>query len=429
MSGIVQSNTVRTSGVIAASSAGLDWSSPVITGSTLSASANAGYWINTTANTCTITLPSPAEVGDQIVFADYARTWGTYKIIIDSNGLNYQGQDDTFIVEYDTSGETVSIVYSGATKGWIPMDDDEVADVPVNTAPTQKGIIAFGEISGAPYYTNNRILINSSGVLASSTSGVGTIKGGIAGAGYGYDKGICSGGSGASTTNLVSNTGVVAADVTGVGTARNRMCGTTFGGDKGFFGFGSSGSNTNITNLVSNVGVVASDVSGTGTARVAPGAATYGSTGQALAAFGGTGSGGYLNVRNLITNQGVMASDISGAGTTQDKHLATRYGTDTSIFVYGQNGTNSDLSTSNKVSNTGVIAADVTGVGTGAYGKVASSFGGDKGIFYGGRNETTATFLTESNIVSNTGVVASSVANSGNTSVLGAAGMGYSQTA
>ena len=124
-----------------------------------------------------------------------------------------------------------------------------------------------------------------------------------------------------------------------------------------------------------------------------------------------------------------MASDISGAGTTQDKHLATRYGTDTSIFVYGQNGTNSDLSTANKVSNTGVISADITGVGTGAYGKTASSFGGDKGIFYGGRNETTATFLTESNIVSNTGVVASSVANSGNTSVLGAAGMGYSTSA
>ena len=428
MSGTVTSNVFKASGVIAATPGGLDWSSAVITGSTLSAETGRGYFINTTSNICTVTLPASPEIGDQIVFADYARTWATYNLIIDSNGNNFQGDPDTFTVDYDTAGQSLNIVYSDATKGWLPVSDDAVAfsNIP---PPTQKGIIAFGEISGAPYYTNNRILINSSGVLASSTSGVGTIKGGIAGAGYGYDKGICSGGSGASTTNLVNNQGVVAANVTGVGTNRNRMCGTTFGGDKGFFGFGSSGSNTNITNLVSNVGVVASDVSGTGTARVAPGAATYGSTGQALAAFGGTGSGGYLNVRNLITNQGVMASDISGAGTAQDKHLATRYGTDTSIFAYGQNGTNSDLSTSNKVSNTGVIAADVTGVGTGAYGKTASSFGGDKGIFYGGRNETTATFLTESNIVSNTGVVASSVANSGNTSVLGAAGMGYSTSA
>ena len=430
MSGTVTGNVFKASGVIAATPGGLDWSSAVITGSTLSAETGKGYFINTTSNACTITLPASPEIGDQIVFADYARTWATYNLIIDSNGNNFQGDPDTYTVDYSTAGQSLNIVYSDATKGWLPVSDDAVA-FDHTSPPTQKGIIAFGEIDGAPWYINNRILINSSGVLASSTSGVGTIKGGIAGAGYGYDKGICSGGSGASTTNLVSNTGVVAADVAGVGTNRNRMCGTTYGGDKGFFGFGNGGGspNTNITNLVSNLGVVASDVSGIGTARVAPGAATYGSTGQALAAFGGTGSGGYLNVRNLISNQGVMASDISGAGTTQDKHLATRYGTDTSIFVYGQNGTNSDLSTANKVSNTGVISADITGVGTGAYGKTASSFGGDKGIFYGGRNETTATFLTESNIVSNTGVVASSVANSGNTSVLGAAGMGYSTSA
>ena len=429
MSGPVANNIFRSSGVVAAAAGGLLWSPTVITGSTATVEAGNGYWINTTSNACTITLPSSAEKGDQIIFVDFARTWGTNNVTLDQGSLKFQGSTAINPV-YSISGQNVNIVYSDSTNGWVPLEDDAVAfsNIP---PPTQRGIIAFGEINGAPWYTNNRILINSSGVLASSTSGVGTIKGGIAGAGYGYDKGICSGGSGASTTNLVNNQGVVAANVTGVGTDRNRMCGTTYGGDKGFFGFGNGGGspNTNITNLVSNLGVVASDVSGIGTARVAPGAATYGSTGQALAAFGGTGSGGYLNVRNLISNQGVMASDISGAGTTQDKHLATRYGTDTSIFVYGQNGTNSDLSTANKVSNTGVISADITGVGTGAYGKTASSFGGDKGIFYGGRNETTATFLTESNIVSNTGVVASSVANSGNTSVLGAAGMGYSTSA
>ena len=112
MSGIVQNNTVRSSGTVAVAASGLNWDSAVITGSTLSAEAGKGYFINTTSNTCTITLPSAAAAGDQIVFMDYARTWGTNKIVIDSNGLNYQGEDDSFIVEYETSGETLDIVYS-----------------------------------------------------------------------------------------------------------------------------------------------------------------------------------------------------------------------------------------------------------------------------------------------------------------------------
>ncbi len=118
-----------------AAASGLEWQT-IITGSTLTAVAGRAYWINTTSNTCTITLPSSASNGDQIILADYARTWGTNKIIIDSNGLNYQGEDDTFNVEYGINGQTINIVYSGATNGWIPLDDD-VTEAPV-VPPTQK---------------------------------------------------------------------------------------------------------------------------------------------------------------------------------------------------------------------------------------------------------------------------------------------------
>ena len=89
MSGTVTSNVFRGSGVIAAAAGGLNCVSTVVTASTLTAEAGNGYWINTTSNTCTITLPASAERGDQIIFIDYARTWGTNKIILDSNGLNY----------------------------------------------------------------------------------------------------------------------------------------------------------------------------------------------------------------------------------------------------------------------------------------------------------------------------------------------------
>jgi len=130
MSGQITSNVFRASGVIAATAAGLNWVSTVVTASTLTAEAGNGYWIDTTSNTCTITLPSSAARGDQIIFIDFARTWGTYKIIIDSNGLNYQGQDDSYTVEYETDGETLNIVYADATQGWIPLNDDDVTDAP-----------------------------------------------------------------------------------------------------------------------------------------------------------------------------------------------------------------------------------------------------------------------------------------------------------
>ena len=78
------------------------WQSTIITSSS-TVIAGRGYWINTTSNEVTITLPASASVGDEIIFSDYARTWGTNKIIIDSNGLNYQGDADTLIVEYTTS--------------------------------------------------------------------------------------------------------------------------------------------------------------------------------------------------------------------------------------------------------------------------------------------------------------------------------------
>jgi hypothetical protein len=105
---------------------GIEWQSTIVTTSTLTAVAGNGYWIDTTSNACTITLPGSASVGDQIIFVDYKRTWGTNAVTINTNSLNFQGNTSPNPV-YDTNGETVSIVYSGATQGWIPIDDGAVA--------------------------------------------------------------------------------------------------------------------------------------------------------------------------------------------------------------------------------------------------------------------------------------------------------------
>ena len=105
--------------------ASIDWQSSIVTAATLTAVAGRGYWIDTTSNACTVTLPGSASVGDQIIFTDYARKWGTNAVTINQNSLKFQGNTTPNPV-YETSGQSVDIVYSGATKGWIPNSDDDV---------------------------------------------------------------------------------------------------------------------------------------------------------------------------------------------------------------------------------------------------------------------------------------------------------------
>jgi len=418
MSGIVQNNILRSSGTIAVSAAGLNWSDTIITGSTATVEAGNGYWINTTSNTCTITLPSSAEKGDQIVLIDYARTWGTNSIFIDSNGLNYQGNDDTYIVEYTTDGQSVNIVYSDATKGWIPLEDDVVAEAPV-APPTQKAIFAFGAVSGGLSSISN--LVSSSGVFASDTTGVGTARQDLPAASYGFDKAIFAYGNNSvggfnavSMSNLVNNSGVVATDVTGVGTARATMAACGFGGDKAIFGYGTTGSNVSLTNLVNNSGVIAADVTGVGTVRQGLAAAVFGGD-KGIFAYGD--NSGVVSLKNLVSNTGVVAGDVTGVGTARRLLAACSYGGDKAIFGYGVT-----VSMTNLVSNTGVVSSDVTGVGTARYYLSAAGYGGDKGVFAYGQS-----YNLIKNLVSNTGVVASdtSIAGTGRAAI-GAAGFSNS---
>ena len=382
---------------------GVTWQA-VTTGSTLTAVAGNGYPINTTSNACTITLPASASNGDEIIFTDYARNWGTNSITIDSNGLNYQSDDDTHTVEYTTDGQNLHIVYSDATNGWIPISDDDVADVP--TKGNENGIFAYG-VNGSPYNMSN--LVNSSGVIASDVSGVGTARKFLASCEYGGDKGIVGYGdappSYSSLSNLVSNSGVVATDVTGVGTARAYLAACTYGGDKGIFGFG--GAYVSITNLVNNSGVIATDTTGVGTARGWLASCEYGGD-KGIFAYGTTGSVSSLS--NLVSNVGVVATDVTGVGTARRELGACSYGYDKGIFGYGDTG--SKVSMTNLVNSSGVVASDVTGVGTAREKIAATQYGNDKGIFAYG---TTGSITAVSNLVSNSGVVATDVSGVGTT--------------
>jgi len=392
--------------------------------------ANRGYWIDTTSTTCTITLPSSAEKGNQIILVDYARTWGTNKITLDSNGLNYQGSPDTFTVEYSTSGEVLNIIYSDATKGWIPQDDDEVADAP-SSPPTQQGIMAFGDGGGA----NESNKVNSSGVVASSVTGVGTARYSLASATYGDDKGMFLFGRvgsdfSNSITNLVSNSGVIATDSSAAGTARAYLSGVSFGSTgQAIVAFGNGGSSgggyTNNYNLISNQAVVASDTSGSGTVRSGAACAPYGGD-KAMYAYGYSGT--YLNSKALVSNTGVVASNSTGAGTVRVYTGGAGFQGRQRGIVFGGDNNNTMLGQTNLISDTGVLGSDVSATGTARYGTYSCSYGGDKAIFAYGYSAASGSSLNMSNLVNSSGVMGSDVTGVGSTRANGA-GVGFSTSA
>jgi len=424
MSGTIGSNILSHSGIVAETAAGLNWVSDVVTASTVTVESGNGYWINTTSNACTITLPASAEAGDNIVIVDFARTWGTNSVTLDSNGLNFQGNADTYTVEYTTSGQSVNLIFSDSTKGWIPLEDDVVAEAPT-PPPTQRAIFGFGGASSGNTAITN--LVGSNGVVGANVTGVGTVRNGLAAAGYGSDKAIFGfGNTGSATgkTNLVNNSGVVAADVSAVGTARYGIAAANYGTDKAIFGYGNidgTGS-VSMTNLVNTSGVVGSDVTGVGTARHYAAGVGYGSTGQAIFGYGTTAP--LRSTTNLVTNQGVVGSDVSGVGTARSGIGAASYGGDKAIFAYGYTGSNTAIS--NLVNNQGVVGSNVSGVGSVRDITAAASFGGDKAIF--GYGVHSGTNLNVSNLVSNQGVVASDVSGVG-LARQGLAAAGYSTSA
>jgi hypothetical protein len=366
--------------------ASIAWQSTIVTGSTLTAVANKGYWIDTTSNACTITLPGSASVGDQLVFVDYARTWGTNAITIDQNSLNYQGQTSPN-PEYNTSGQTVSIVYSGATQGWIPTSDDDVTNEVPQTYDIDFLVVAGGGGGGcdnsgggggggmrtSTQTINTNVTItctvgdggaggsgpNSSGSQggSSSISGTGvttiTSAGGGFGSGGSLDGGSGGAGGGAGYNNRSGGSGNTPATTPsqgadgGDGVSAGPGYGGAGGGGGGASGVAGGNGNSNAGN-----GGDGSQSSITGSAVYYAGggggtgdpSATVGTGGQGGGAAGnktGTGINGTANLGGGGggTQNSPQIGGSGGSGVVILRMLATKYsGTTTGTPTVADDG-------------------------------------------------------------------------------------------
>ena len=105
------------SGSLSFADSGLAWQS-VVTTSTITVVAGRAYFINTTSNACTVTLPSGTPTaGQQVQLVDYAGTFDTIACQINPNGNKIEGQTGNLTLTGEREG--VILTYIDATQGWL----------------------------------------------------------------------------------------------------------------------------------------------------------------------------------------------------------------------------------------------------------------------------------------------------------------------
>ena len=100
-------------------SGGVSWQA-VVTGATQTAVAGNGYFINTTSNACTLTLPA-GTIGDEVNVIDYAGTFDTNNLTVAADGSEkIHGSTSDLTVAIERAGFT--LVFTDSTQGWLLKD-------------------------------------------------------------------------------------------------------------------------------------------------------------------------------------------------------------------------------------------------------------------------------------------------------------------
>jgi hypothetical protein len=170
----------------------VDWQTTIKTGDFTAANGE-GYFINTTSGAVTMTLPSSPSVGDIVAFKDYANTFDTNALTLGRNGSNISGEAADAVISVE--GQSVTLVYGDATKGWQGVAAATEADVPKPTFISASGgtISCSGDDRIHTFTGPGTFTVNCASNTASNNVVSYVIVGGGGGAGGFYGGGGAGG--------------------------------------------------------------------------------------------------------------------------------------------------------------------------------------------------------------------------------------------
>jgi hypothetical protein len=93
---------------------GQSWS---VQSSNFNATAGGRYWVDTNSNAVTMTLPSSPTLGDMVQVIDYSGTFSARNLTVANNSNKIMRITDSMTVS--TNGAAFTLVWSGATNGWL----------------------------------------------------------------------------------------------------------------------------------------------------------------------------------------------------------------------------------------------------------------------------------------------------------------------
>jgi len=278
-SGVLSFSTISADGTA-------DWDTTVKT-TGFTATANKGYFCNTTSAGFTVTLPATPSAGDEVIILDYAGTFDTNALTINPNGGKIEGVASNFQLTGEREG--ARLVYIDSTQGWLAYSGvNEGTDV----------------FSPAPYSVDFLVIAGGGGGGGSNPGGAANAGGGAGGYRNSYST-ETSGGGGSSETELSFTPGTIYTITVGAGGTAGTASNTT--------GIGGVGSNSSISGT--GISTITSSGGGKGqvynTTRDNNGGSGGGGAGSTTDVAGGVGGSG---TANQGYNGGTCNVNTAGAG-------------------------------------------------------------------------------------------------------------------
>jgi len=302
---------------------GVNWNAVTVAdgSTTLNASAGNGYFLDTNAGVIEVFLPTSPTRGDTVILADYAGTFGTNQIIINTGGVNI---DSTIGSEFKvtTNNSIVECVYVDSAKGWLIKLNQAAGTTPTITGNEVSGtydsdaeyisatggtVTESGNFKIHSFTGDGCFVVSSVGNPAGSDSVDYLVVAGGGGGAHGQQSNYSSGGGGAGGARMSSGTasGCYTASPLGACVSSIPVSVTTYPVTVGAGGAAGCSGNTGISSCNNTPGSnsVFSTITSTGGGRGGNnnfGGATGGSGGGGS----GAGSGGSGNTPPTSPSQG-----------------------------------------------------------------------------------------------------------------------------